>query len=48
MISRQERKNMIEHIAKRLGWEIEKFIFMTDDDVEYYYDQTYCEFEYKC
>ncbi|MGC5325947.1 BH0509 family protein [Brevibacillus sp. SYSU BS000544] len=48
MITRQERKNMIDHISKRLGWEHDKFVYMTDDDIEYYYSKSYCEFEYKC
>jgi len=40
-MKRQERKNMIEFIAKMKDIETEAFMYMTDEDIEHIYSATY-------
>ncbi|WP_191559634.1 BH0509 family protein [Metabacillus idriensis] len=40
-MKRQERKNMIEFIAKMKDIDTENFMYMTDEDIEHIYLTTY-------
>ncbi|WLR51233.1 BH0509 family protein [Bacillus tianshenii] len=44
-MSRQERRNMIDFINKMREMEHDNLIYMTDDEIEHIYNQTYfhCE-----
>ncbi|MDQ0163508.1 hypothetical protein J2S06_002614 [Bacillus alveayuensis] len=41
MMSRQERKNMIDFIAKMKEIDRETLMYMTDADIEHIYSSTY-------
>ncbi len=45
MLSRQERKNMINFIVNLYGVESSDFIYMTDVDVQGMYEKVYYELE---
>jgi len=45
MMSRQERKNMIEFITKNRKFEKENLMYMTDDEIEHIYNSTYYNFQ---
>lgn len=45
MMSREERKNMIEFITKLRGFNQEQLVYMTDEEIEHIYNQTYYHYE---
>ncbi|RXT13746.1 BH0509 family protein [Ammoniphilus sp. CFH 90114] len=45
MLSREERKNMINFIVNLYGVGADDFIYMTDTDVEGMYEKVYYEVE---
>ncbi|MGM9988451.1 MAG: BH0509 family protein [Bacillaceae bacterium] len=47
-MSREERKNMIEFIAKTKGTEKIQMAYMTDDEIEHIYNSTYSSLEAAC
>ena len=44
-MSRAERKNMIDFIAKMKGIAKEQLIYMTDSEIEHIYNRTYYHYE---
>lgn len=44
-MSRQERKNMIKFIIKNREFKNENLMYMTDDEIEHIYNNTYYHFE---
>ncbi|OAO77402.1 hypothetical protein A0O32_2557 [Anoxybacillus flavithermus] len=45
MMSREERKNMIEFITKLRSFNQEQLVYMTDEEIEHIYNQTYYHYE---
>jgi len=43
-MSRQERKNMIDFIAKMRDFDYETLMYMTDADIEHIYSSTYSSY----
>ncbi|ASA97998.1 MULTISPECIES: BH0509 family protein [Anoxybacillus] len=44
-MSREERKNMIEFITKLRSFNQEQLVYMTDEEIEHIYNQTYYHYE---
>jgi len=45
MLSRKERKNMIEFIKKVKSFEAFELMYMTDEDIEHIYESAYYHHE---
>jgi len=46
MMSREERKNMIQFLELTKGFSTDVLVFMTDADIEHIYNSTYTYMEH--